>query len=122
MQHLAITIVLLFVKQPSSCSWYDCIDCSPALDLFLSANSLEVGLHRLCTSCLTSTCLQGVLQHMSDVELIHWLRVAAARGGFAAAAQANQLLQKFSDKPQALQHKVEVGAEYVHYVLCTSAG
>lgn len=47
---------------------------------------------------------------MSEVELLHWLRVAAARGGFAAAAQAGQLLQKFSDRPQALQHKVEVGA------------
>ena len=46
---------------------------------------------------------------MSEVELIHWLRVAAARGGFAAAAEADQLLQKFSDRPQALQHKVEVG-------------
>ena len=52
---------------------------------------------------------------MSEVELVHWLRVAAARGGFAAAAEAEQLLQKFSNKPQALHHKVEVGTESPHY-------
>ena len=46
---------------------------------------------------------------MSEVELIHWLRVAAARGAFAAAAEADQLLQHFSQKPGALQRKVEVG-------------
>jgi len=45
---------------------------------------------------------------MSEVELQHWMRIAAARGGFAAAAQTEQLLQQFSAKPQALQHKVEV--------------
>lgn len=49
---------------------------------------------------------------MSEVELIHWLRVAAARGGFAAAAYADQLLQRFLDRPQALQHKVEVGPAF----------
>lgn len=46
---------------------------------------------------------------MSEVELQHWMRIAAARGGFAAAAQTEQLLQQFAAKPQALQHKAEVG-------------
>ena len=46
---------------------------------------------------------------MSEVELIHWLRVAAARGGFAAAGKADELLQQFSEKPRGRERRIEVG-------------
>ena len=38
----------------------------------------------------------------------HWMRVSAARGAFAAAAEAAELLQQFSARPQALNKNVEV--------------
>lgn len=46
---------------------------------------------------------------MGEVEMLHWMRVAAARGGFAAAAQAQRLLQDFSGRQKMLQDKLEVG-------------
>lgn len=52
---------------------------------------------------------QGPLQDMGEVELRHWLRTAAARAAFAAAAQADALLDAFAGKPQALQGSFQVG-------------
>ena len=38
----------------------------------------------------------------------HWMRISAARGAFAAATKAAELLQQFAASPQALHQNVEV--------------
>ena len=66
--------------------------------------------------------LQGPLQDMGEVELKHWLRTAAARAAFAAAAQVEGLLDTFAGKPQALQSSFQVGAARICCAALHGAG
>ena len=51
---------------------------------------------------------ETVLQHMGKVELQHFMRVAAARAGFAAAAHAEERLHRFATKPQLWNRFIKV--------------
>lgn len=53
--------------------------------------------------------IQGALQDMGEVEVQHWLRTAAVRAASRAASLLHDVLDSFSNKPQPLHKKFEVG-------------